>query len=52
MYELGRPLLDNCSDITPTSCLGYTIFYTQIMFALLFLTAVVNRIVGYSKGTQ
>ncbi len=38
--------------IEPVQFCDYAILITQIMFALLFLTAVVNRIVGYSKGTQ
>ena len=37
------------SDITPIGCLGYTIFGTQIIFALLFLTAVINTIVGHKR---
>jgi hypothetical protein len=36
-------------DITPVGCIGYTIFITQIMFVLLFLTAVVNTIISHKR---
>jgi hypothetical protein len=40
------------SKFHPEDCVGYTLFITQIMFALLFLTAVVQSIVSYKEEQE
>jgi len=46
-YSIRNATTIGSSDVTPISCIGYTVFGTQIMFVLLFLTAVVNSIISY-----
>jgi len=46
LYSLGNAITIGFGIIRPEEPWSYVIFVTQIMFVLLFLTAVVNRIIG------
>ncbi len=47
-YSIGNAIAIG-SDFEPTNLCGYLILSTQLMFTLVFLTAVVQHIISYSR---